>query len=238
MRKVIQGLKWELIIQIRFKIYLAALFVVGVWAVILIPMERQYKVVFVPVILFIDLAIIGFYFMGAMFLLEKEQKTLQALIVTPIRIGMYFFSKVFSLTLLSIIVSTALIFVSYDIARIKIGLFIIGITLNSIIYTLTGFITVCKYNSISEYLVPSWFYLFITQIPLIDYFNLVSNNSWIHWILFLHPTQGPLCLIKSAFVNFSNLQVLLSIIMSIIWIVILQKISFKVFRANIRQDKK
>ena len=58
--------------------------------------------------LFIDVSIFGFFFMGGMLYLEKDDGVLEALVATPLRTNDYLLTKIISLTLLSIVVSVAI----------------------------------------------------------------------------------------------------------------------------------
>jgi fluoroquinolone transport system permease protein len=231
-----RALKWEIILQFRYKIYFAALVVTLIWAVLLAPLKTEYKTVLVPFVLFIDLAILGFYFMGAMVLFEKGQNTIRALVVTPIRISMYIFTKLLAFAVLSLATSGILTVITYGI-KVNWWLLLAGVVLNSVIYTLIGFITISWYDSISDYLIPSWLYLLLTQLPLIDYFHLVPNAPWIHWILFLHPMQGPLTLIKAAFTGSFIQNILLSLFSAAVWFVIFLMLAFRAFQINILEDQ-
>ena len=68
--------------------------------------------------------------------------------------------------------------------------------------TLFGFVAVSRYDSITEYLLPSGLYTLVLTLPLIHYFGL-----WEHWIWYLVPTQAPLLLMKGAFEPIETWQI-------------------------------
>ncbi len=62
----------------------------------------------VSFMIFSDPAVLGFFFIGGLVMLEKGQGIVDLVIVTPLRIREYVLSKVLSLAIIAIIVSLAI----------------------------------------------------------------------------------------------------------------------------------
>jgi fluoroquinolone transport system permease protein len=91
--------------------------------------------------------------------------------------------------------------------------------------SLYGFIVVVRYDSISEFLLPSsavWTLGF--SLPLLYYFDI-----WRSWIMFLHPLQGIFVLLQAAFASVSAWQIVYGIVYSILWTGILMWLSLSAF---------
>ncbi|MCK5921598.1 MAG: hypothetical protein KAG66_11705, partial [Methylococcales bacterium] len=66
-----------------------------------------------------------------------------------------------------------------------------------------GFVAVSRYDSINEFLMPSFLITTLFSIPLLDYFGLVES-----WLIYLHPMQAPLSLMKAAFISVPTWEII------------------------------
>ena len=193
MRRLLAAARWDLQLQLRNGFYYASAFV----AVVVILLLRQFPQVdygpFWPAIILENLMINAFYFMSGLVLLEKGEGTLEAQIVTPLRRSEYLASKVLTLGLLSL-VETLVVVVAVSGIRFAWLPLIFGVLFLIGIFGLYGFIVVARYDSISEFLLPSVLWTLGYSLPLLYYFNV-----WRTSVMFLHPIQAPLVLIQAAF---------------------------------------
>ncbi|MFN8442180.1 MAG: hypothetical protein U0175_15470 [Caldilineaceae bacterium] len=155
----------DLRVQWRSGFYAATLFVTLFWVAILSQLQAFDFTSLLPSMLIGNLAVSTFYFVAALVLLEKDEGSLTALRVTPLRLKEYLLSKVLSLTipaLLETLVLTALI------AGWQVNwLLLIGcILLTSTIYVLVGFAVVQRYRGINEFLLPSGLLVGLLWLPL------------------------------------------------------------------------
>jgi fluoroquinolone transport system permease protein len=176
-----------------------------------------------PPVLLENLVINAFYFMAGMVLLEKGEGTLEAQVVTPLRPGEYLLSKVISLGLLSLLESLLIVVVvsGFD---FNWPLLILGILLLIAMYGLYGFYVVARYDSISEFILPSTMWVIWFSLPLLYHFNL-----WKSWVMFFHPLQAPLVLMQAAFESSPAWQIAYGISYSLLWAGIAYNFSRRAF---------
>jgi fluoroquinolone transport system permease protein len=193
MSRLWSTVRWEIRGQFRQGIYYAALYVAVVWIVALWLLPPAATDWLLPFAIFMDLSVFGVYFMAALLFLEKGERVLEALVVTPLRRHEYLGAKLLSLTLLALLGTLAV--VAIHAASVANWLWLlVGVLLNSWILVLIGFSLAVRFNSISDFLIPSMLLLFPTQLPLLGYFGV-----WESWLLYLIPTQPAMLLIEAAF---------------------------------------
>ena len=193
MSRFVTAFGWEMRIQWRQGIHYAALVMVLIWVVALVRMPEDLRALLLPFGLFMDVSIFGLYFMAAALFLEKGEGVLEALVVTPAPRGLYLVSKLSSLTLVAVVASVVLALVFFG-AQVNWFYLVAGTALNAWFLTLVGFILAARYNSITDFLVPSLYFMAPSQIPLLWYFGI-----WSHWLVYLLPTQPAMLLIAAAF---------------------------------------
>lgn len=216
----------DVLLQWRYGLYYAAAFVALVWVAALRQLPQTALDVGVPLIIFVDLAAIGFYFIAGMVLFEKGEQTLAALVVTPLRFGEYIASKLTTLTLLALVVSLAVAVASYGLG-FNLALLAAGVALTSLITLLVGFVTVAPYRSISRYLLPSQLYLLPLILPLAVYL-LPDLPVW-----YLLPTYGSLLMLQGAFTSITLGQLIYALVYQAVWIVGLLWLARRAFRRHV-----
>ncbi len=219
-------LKEDIRLQFRNGFYYATLFVVAIWVVLFINLPGLDLREIWPVLLFTNLIITTFYFIGGLVLLEKAEGTLVAQIVTPLRSWEYLASKVLTLSILAFLENVVLTLFVFGV-NFRILPLIAGIALAGAMYTLLGFLIVARYDSINEYLLPSMLYVLLFSLPVSPYFGV--DISWLTWLLYLHPLQAPLLLIQFAFLGLEIWQVLYAAGYSLLMILLISSLTLKAF---------
>jgi fluoroquinolone transport system permease protein len=193
MRRVLATMRCDVVLQLRNGFYYAVAFVLACWAVVLTQVPSLDWAWLMPVFVFGNLAVVSFYFIGGLVLLEKDEGTLEAQVVTPLGRGEYLTSKVATLTALSLVENLLLVCFAVG-AHFALLPMTAGIVLASVLYALVGFVAVARYDSINEYIMPSMVYVLLLSVPYLGYFGI-----WRSPLLYLHPLQGPLMLMEAAF---------------------------------------
>ena len=165
-----------------------------------------------PAYILTNLAVNTFYFMGGLLLLEKEEGTLEAQVITPLRHTEYLASKIITLTLLGAVENMAVVALTYA-GEYRLAPLLAGSILMGTIFTLAGFLTVVRYDSINEYLLPSMLIIGLLSAPLLFYFELSTS-----WLFCLHPMQGGMILLKAAFQPVPIGQIMYAMAASVLWI--------------------
>ncbi len=105
MTRLASALRLELTVQVRQKFLQAAIFSGFIWLAVLLPMPAQLRPVAEPYILLGDISIIGYFFIAGTVFFEKQERTLGAVISTPLRFGEYLAAKLTLLVLISLFVA-------------------------------------------------------------------------------------------------------------------------------------
>ena len=228
MSRFASTLRLDLLLQKRYGFYYAGAFVTVVWVALLLPLPDSLLDLAVPLIVFTDLAVVGFFFIAGMVLFEKGEETLFALISTPLRFREYLASKLLTLTALALVISLVVAVAGYGLDFNPVS-FLLGVVLASLISALAGFITVAPFSSISGYLVPSSFVLAPLGLPVFYFLDLSQSP-----IFYLLPTQGALLLLGSAFAQELALwQTAYAFIYGVLWIAGLWLLAHRAFDRHI-----
>lgn len=186
--------RWDLVLQWRQGFFAAGAFVAAMWIALLrAAFPHDVLAVVIPVFLLNSITITTFYFVAGLVLFEKGEGTLEALVATPLRAGEYLLSKIGTLTALAFAESALIVLFVWG-PELRWAWLALGMLVMGAFYTLLGFVTVVRYDSISAYLIPSGILVGLSQLPILHHFGV-----WKGAILWLWPTQAFLVLLRSAF---------------------------------------
>lgn len=212
MNRLLATFRWDVQLQFRNGFYYVSAFVAAAFILGLRQLPEVNWAQWWPPLILENLMVNAFYFMAGLVLLEKGEGTLEAQIVTPLRSGEYLLSKVLSLGLLSLFESFAIVLLVSGFGFNWL-LLVISILLLIAIFALYGFFVVARYDSITEFILPSAVWTMGLSLPLLYYFNI-----WRSWLLFLHPLQAPLVLMQAAFEPAPTWQIAYGVLYSLLWI--------------------
>lgn len=193
MTRLRTAVQLELRLQRRYGFLYAAAFSGLVWLAVLLPLSTRLQDISAPFVVFGDLVIVGFFFIAGSLFFEKTDRSVFALVVTPLRFGEYLGGKLATLTALSVVLSLAIILPVHGVA-FGVPTMLAGVVLTTVLLLLLSFTTAVPYASITDWLVPSGFWLLLAALPMLHYSGL-----WEHPVLYLIPTQGSLILFGAAF---------------------------------------
>lgn len=114
------------------------------------------------IMIYSDPAAMGLFFMGAIVLLEKSQRVLNSIAVSPVRVWEYILSKVISLGVISTLVG---IIISLTVNKDNTITVAIAVFLGSILFSLLGLLVAAKINSLNQFLVATLPFELICFIP-------------------------------------------------------------------------
>ncbi len=212
MSRLTSRMAWDVRLQLRNGFYYAAAVVAVLMVIVAAWLPESSLPWLLPMVLFGNLITNGFYFIGGLVLLEKGEGSLEAQVVTPLRAWEYLAAKISTLSLLSLVESLAIVFLSYGMGA-NLFLLVAGVVLMTALFCCVGFLVVVRYDSINEYLFPSFLVTTALALPLIDYFGL-----WRHELFLLHPVQAPLVLLGGAFSSITPATVAYGIVGSVLWV--------------------
>lgn len=188
------ALRLEMTLQYRQKFLHAAVFSGLIWLAVLLPTPRRLRPVLEPYVLLGDIALIGFFFIGGIVFFEKQERTLSAVISTPLRFWEYLAAKLVVLLTVTLGVAVVVVGVAHGFSAISPGL-VAGVVLGALLMLLVGFITSLPFSSVSD-----WFMAAIIPMTVMSGLPvLYYSGVWPHPIAYLIPTLGPLLLLGAAF---------------------------------------
>lgn len=223
MKTLFNTIIWDLKLQVRNNILTVAVVIAAIYTGVFFLLDLKGNDDVLIILIFTDPAMMGFLFMGVLFLFERSANTLEALVVTPVKIWQYIFSKAISLTLIALIVCFAIVFAGHGFA-INYIFFFLASFLTSILFILLGFIGVVQIHTFNQYIliIPSFFTPF--SLPLLNFFEITNT-----YLLYIIPTQASLLLFKASFENIPVFDIIYSIIYLIIWIILAYYFAHKQF---------
>jgi len=203
---------WDCRLQLRNGFYYAAIAVAGMLTGVLAWVPQGQTVWILPVALLGNLVTNGFYFMAAIVLLEKAEHSLEAQFVTPLRAWEYLVARVASLCFLSLAESVAIVAIAYK-GSVDWSVLALGVVLMTSVLACCGFLLVARYESINEFLFPSFVVSVLLSLPLLNLLDLWPSTIW-----YLHPLHASLELIRAGFEPLPLVQLGSAVVIAIVWI--------------------
>lgn len=221
-------LKWEFLLQSRYRIIYIAFGSVILYYLMLQAVPLLNSVEMRTTFLFFDPMLIGIMFVGALVLFEKTENTLQALTVTPMKTSTYFLSKIISLTILSLVTGTLFLLLTQGL-DFNVPFYLAGITLTSVLLILIGFIFVSRCHSLNEYLLMIMLSFIVLFLPPLLHLSKIYENP----IFYLWPTQASFILLEGTFAEIPLVDTVYALTYLIIWILICFYLAKKAFYTHI-----
>lgn len=218
--KLIPAIKYDVLFQLRQKIYylyigVTLLYIIGLHFV---PVKVKIPVTIMMIIS--DPVLIGFFFIGGIILLEKDNNILSALFVTPLSVMEYIFSKIITLGGITLAASLLIVFSGTD-SPINLPLFMITILISSCIFTFVGIIISANVSTLNQYMFVSSCCEVLLFTPLIHFFGFYD-----HVAFRLIPSDAALTLIQAAVWNQHD-KIFIPLAILVLWFMVLLYASHK-----------
>jgi fluoroquinolone transport system permease protein len=167
-------------------------------------------------------------YVAGLLIFEKDDRTLEAIVVTPIHLSEYIGSKMITLTFLALLESLVVLALAYGFSDYTILPLIAGIVLMGMMLTLMGFVMIVRYNTITDFLVPVVAVNLVLQLPAL-YFTGTSDS--LLWLIL--PTTAPTMLMWSAWHPIETWQLIYAVVYSVIIIAVLYRWALIAFNKHI-----
>jgi len=188
---------------------------------------------FLVLVIFNDPALLGFLFIGVMVLFEKNENTIAALAVTPMRLHLYILSKSLALTCISLGCCMAMVIAAYGL-QINWLHFIMAAILTTMIFSFLGFIVVAGESSFNDYILKAIGIILLLSMPFLGYFEIVPLN----WF-FIFPSYPGILLFDFSFgENILLTELLLGYGLACLWCVVGYLWAKKALAKNFSDDGK
>lgn len=215
MNRYLTALRLETLLQHRQKFLYAGIFSGLIWLAVLLPMPHSLRPVAEPYVLVGDIAIIGFFFVGGTVFFEKQERTLTAIVATPLRFGEYLAAKLTVLSAISVFVALVVVIVVHG-THFGLVPLLTGVLLGTLLMLLVGFITSLPFESVTDWFMSTVIPLALMLIPPVVHYS----GLWPNPVLYLIPTQGPLMLLGAAFdqIQLATWQSAYAVLYPLAWI--------------------
>ncbi len=223
MNRLFATIRVDARVQFRNGFYYAVVFFLLCWFVVLTQLPEVDWGYVLPVVVFGNLTAVSFYFMAGLVLLEKAEGTLEAQVVTPLTAWEYVVSKIVTLAALSLVEHLVIAWSAYG-AGVGLVAFVSGVVVAGTLYSLVGFIAVARYDSINEYMFPSVLLVVVVSLPILHYVGV-----WEPVVMYLHPFQAPLVLLKGAFQPIDAREWVYALTSAVVWIAVLFRLGQRAF---------
>jgi fluoroquinolone transport system permease protein len=223
MKRLSSTILCDIQLQARNGFYTISLFIIALWSGLISILPHFDTQQILPILVFTNLIITTFYFISGLVLLEKNEGSIYAQIVTPLRLNEYLFSKLLTLSILACVENLAVVLLlqGFDVNFLSL---ITGVLLASMLFAVFGFIFIVRYDNINAFLMPSVAFMFLISLPVLPLLGIGQT-----WMFYVHPLNGPLLLIKGGFGSLRLWDIFYAVGTSLIWIGIFIKLSKKQF---------
>lgn len=222
------ALRQDIYFQFRHGFYYAYAVLTVIYIILLRVLPADLVHPALTLILFTDICALGFFFIGAIVLLERGQNLTQSLFVTPLRLHEYLLSKALSFLLLSI-TSALLIILGAAVPMKDLLWFIPGMVFSTLIYTLFGLAFSVKARHVNDYFVKALGVGLLLSLPLFAYLQLFDTP-----LFYLFPTRGTLILLDVPGEEYALSQKLYSVFSLMAWLAVFSGWSYYRFDKHVR----
>lgn len=212
MSRLAATIRCDVRLQFRNGFYWAVAFLLTILLVVIAQLPAFDWRPVLPALILGNLVTATFYFMAGLVLLERGEGTLEAQIVTPLRVEEYLGSKLVTLTALSIVENVIIALITVGTVFRPLPL-VLGIVLASCLYCLAAFPAAVRYGSINELLFPTMLWTLLFALPIVQYAGV-----WHTPLMYLHPFQAPLVILRGAVAELPPWEWVYGIAWGMLWI--------------------
>lgn len=216
-KRLLNLIKGDVIFQIKYGFYFVYTVFTVFYILLLFVFPETVREKAAAIMIYTDPAAMGLFFMGAIVLLEKSQRVLNSIAVSPVKVSEYILSKVITLGLISTLVGTIIAgFAKAD----NILEAIVGIFLGSVIFSLLGLAVAVKINSLNQFTVATVPFELLCFIPPMFYLFGFDKSY-----MLLHPG----CIIIRMILGKNGYEPELLLILAG-WIILIYLITYRVVK--------
>ncbi|WP_291724225.1 hypothetical protein [Bernardetia sp.] len=191
MKKILKLTLWELTLQARQHIITIVAVITLIYS-LAFTYFGELPTKFIILLISTDPTMLGFLFIGVLILFEKGSKTIEAVVVTPIKKSEYLFAKIISLTGIALVASLIMAFTSQK--DFNLLVLSVAVLLSSTQFLLIGFIGVSRIQTVNQYIFTFPFLISPLMLPLLNFFEFTDSL-----LLYIFPFQACLLLFEAAF---------------------------------------
>lgn len=240
MKRLLATIKTDITVQVRNNLYAIGIGAALLTAVVLgLLAAPQHLSGAIPALLLIVTGGSTLLYVAGMILFEKDEGTIDAVVVSPLRTSEYLWSKVLSLTLIAtvesvVIVVGTMLFMRWwsgdpqALSMPNVPLLLLGIVTIGVIYTCVGIVLVVRHDKITDYLLPMGAVAVVFQLPMFYFLGWVVQP----WLLAI-PTSAPAMIMQGAYVELSGNQWLYALLYTVALVAVSAVWAYRAFEKHI-----
>lgn len=209
MTRLVSAMKMDVTVQVRSNLYAIGIGVGVILAAALIWLaDPNHLFSIIPTLMLLVVGGSTMLYVAAMIIFEKDEGTLNAVIVSPLRTSEYLWSKIITLTALATIESVvmfggAMVFMYWfdELILPNVLLLLIGIMSIGVIYTLIGIILIVRFDKITDFIIPLSAVAMVLQAPALYFLGAIT-----HPIFLVIPTSAPTMIMQGAYMQLTPWQ--------------------------------
>lgn len=236
MNRLVSTMKNDFTVQVRNNLYQIG---IGVGVLVAIALSQLARPVHLPLAVpTLMVLVVGgstLLYVSGMIIFERDEGTINAVIVSPLRISEYLWSKIVTLTLLAtvesiVMVGGAMVIMGRTavVPLPNIPLLLLGIFAIGVIYTLIGIVLIVRYDKITDFLMPMAGIAVILQLPFLYFLGIVELP-----VLLLIPTSAPAVLMQGAFQSLATWEWLYGTFYTALLIAVLAVWAHRAFKKHV-----
>ncbi|MGB1253218.1 MAG: hypothetical protein ACPG8W_21580 [Candidatus Promineifilaceae bacterium] len=207
MNRLISTMRNDIIVQFRNNLYAIGIGLSVIIAIALSQLAKPNQLEFaVPTLMILAIGGTTLMYVSGMIIFERDEGTINAVIVSPLTVSEYLWSKILSLTLLATLEATIVIGGAFLIMSFRervpmpnVPILLLGIFSIGIIYTLIGIILIVRYDKITDFLIPMGGCAAVLQLPFLHFLGVYEHSAFL-----AVPTSPSAMLMRGAYVSLST----------------------------------
>lgn len=222
------ALKGDVKFQFKQGFYFVYILVTAVYVIVLqkIP-AGEIREYLAALTIYTDPAIVGFFFIGGIVMLEKQQGILDCLAVTPLSPAQYLISKAVSFGALAV-AATVVIAIAAVWGEQNLALLLLSVALSSVVFTFYGFLAAGGCRTVNQYFVRAVPMMLLAILPC---FSIIGFPfSWLFRAL---PSVAGLHLAIGAFRGIAPLAAAADLLVLAVWMVLMFLIALRVYDKSV-----
>ena len=207
MSRLLRAMRTDAVVQWRNGLYLVGLVAALLLALALSRLATPASLgLVVPTVMLLVVGGSTLLYVAGLIIFEKDEGTLRATLVSPLRRTEYLWSKIMTLSALAtleglVIVVGTLLLMPTSPPLPELPLLLVGIAAIGLVYTLVGIILVVRFDTITDTLIPLGAAAAVLQSPVFHFLDWVPHAGWL-----VIPTSAPAMLMRGAFLPLDTLE--------------------------------
>jgi fluoroquinolone transport system permease protein len=227
MKELSVFLRWDAILLYRNRLYHIAVLITVIYTGIFFLLKPLGSLTNILIVLiFNDPVVTGYIFGGILWLFDKNQHTLEAISVLPVRRHQYLLSKILVLSFLAVLISLVMTMAARGMNFNWLHL-VISVFLTSFLFSSVGFTIASISRGFNEFLLYSIPVFIVSAVPFLYIFGI---GDILYYLVI--PTTGSIEVLRSSFIPMNLWYQAMMYIQLIFWTVTGWRLAMKITQSR------